>query len=94
MMDHEKNEVSLHEARTFLFVKGQKKWVSCREIAAATGTAERTVQNHVKRLVNLGIFDFAEVFPSHRFRFSDKANRRNLAYLQRLEFACEVFELV
>ena len=56
-MDHEHSEVSLHEAKTFLYVKTQNKWVSSQDIATATGTSVRTVQNHVKRLVKLGIFD-------------------------------------
>jgi FixJ family two-component response regulator len=92
-MTQETNEVSEHEAKIFSFVKSQGHWVTSKHIAHATQVTERTVQNHVKRLVQLGIFDLAEVFPAHRFRVSEKASKRNIAYLQRLEFACEVFSI-
>lgn len=92
-MDAEQSEVSRHEAQIYLFVKSQKGWVTSQDVAHGTGVAVRTVQKHMKRLVQLGIFDLAEVFPAHRFRLSSKANRRNVSYLQRLDFACEVFDL-
>lgn len=66
--------------------------MTANDIAAATsGIAARTVRAHLVRLVNLGLVDQAEVFPAHRYRLSDKAEKRNKAYLLRLLGAFDVF---
>ncbi len=87
----EKNEVSLHEVKAYLALKASGSWMTSKEIAAATGIAERTARAHALKLVNLGIFDQAEVFPAHRYRLAQTASQRNRGYVQRLEQACEVF---
>jgi hypothetical protein len=43
------------------------------------------------KLVNLGIFDQAEVFPAHRYRLAEMADKRNKGYALRIEQAMSVF---
>lgn len=86
----EKSEVSLHEVRVWRALKEHGGWLSNKEIGERIeGVGARTVRLHTKRLVELGMLDIAEVFPSHRFRVSDKASKRNAAYARRLELAGE-----
>ncbi len=91
----ERNEVSLHEVRVYLALKGQpQRWLTNREITALLpGVAPRTVRAHTLKLVQLGLIDQAEVFPAHRYRWSEKAAKRNSSYSLRLEQACSVFGL-
>lgn len=85
----ERNEISLHETKVFLSL--DSTWKSNRDIAKQAGVAERTARLHTKRFADLGICDLAEVFPSHRFRLSDKGSKRNKGYWDRLNRAVEVF---
>lgn len=87
----ESNEVSLHQVKVFEFVRAHGSWLTAHEIAKGARTAERTARHHALLLVKLGIFDQAEVFPAHRYRFSAKAEKRNKAYVLRLEAAKSVF---
>jgi DNA-binding IclR family transcriptional regulator len=87
----EPNEVSLHQCKVFLAVKNAPMWITANEIAELANVAPRTARSHALKLVNLGIFDQAEVFPAHRYRLSDKAAKRNKAYLQRIEGAISIF---
>jgi Fic family protein len=89
----ESNEISLHQAKVFRFVKSQPDWVTAKAIALATDISGRTARSHCFKLVKLGIFDQAEVFPAHRYQFSKFADKRNKAYLQRLEQACAIFSI-
>ena len=87
----EKGEVSLHQLKVYLFARDKGSWVTAREIAEGAGVADRTARHHALTLVKLGVFDQAEVFPAHRYRYSEKANKRNKAYMLRLEGAREAF---
>lgn len=87
----ETNEISLHQVKVYEFVAGAGKWVTAKETAEATGVKYRTVADHMKRLVGIGIFDLAELFPSHHYRLSAFAEKRNKTYLQRLVAAKAVF---
>lgn len=87
----ERNEISIHELRVFLVVQASDKWMTNAEIAEAAKVAQRTARHHSHRLVSLGIFDQAEVFPAHRFRVAEKAGKRNAAYMKRLMGAKETF---
>lgn len=89
----EKNEISLHQVKIFLYVKGAGRWVTNQEIAAATTFSNRTIRFHTKHMVELGLFDHAEVFPGHRFRLAEKPEVRNKGYLLRITQAIEVFGL-
>ena len=89
----ETNEISEHMYRVFSFVQTAKHWVTAKDIAANTKVAERTARAHALRLVKAGIFDQAEVFPSHRYRISDKASKRNRGFMQRLEQSREFFTM-
>lgn len=90
----ERNEVSLHEVRLYRAVMSANgQWLTSRALAEAAGIADRTARAHTQKLVNLGILDVAEVFPGHRFRLSEKAGKRNQAYIRRLDRAAEVFGL-
>lgn len=88
----ERSEISLHQFKVFQFVKAAQRWVTNQEIAEGTKIAARTARAHTKHLVDLGIFDQAEVFPGHRYRLSDQAGKRNKGYMLRLQQAGEVFK--
>ena len=88
----ETNEISPHLYRVFSFVHEAARWVTSKDIAEGANVAQRTARAHALRLVNAGIFDQAEVFPSHRYRISGKADKRNKGFMQRLERAREFFE--
>lgn len=87
----ETNEVSEHLYRVFAFVRDAGRWVTASEIAQHAYVAPRTARAHALRLVKAGLFDQAEVFPSHRYKLSDKAEKRNKGFMQRLERAAEFF---
>ena len=42
------------------------------------------------RVVELGILDQAELFPAHRYRISEHADKRNKAYVIRLREAAKI----
>lgn len=91
-MTNERSEVSLHEVKIFRKMKAEPaRWFTHKELAKDCGFSERTVRAHTLRFVKLGILDQAELFPAHRYRLSEKATRRNVAYVQRLEQADEIF---
>lgn len=90
----ERNEVSVQEVRFYLAAKAAaSRWSTAQALAVAAKIAPRTSRAYATKLVKLGLFDVAEVFPAHRYRLSDKASKRNAAYVQRLEGAAEVFSL-
>lgn len=88
----ETNEVSLHQILVYLAVKNAgSAWITAREIAERSGVAPRTARAHSLKLVKLGIFDQAEVFPAHRYRLATTADQRKKGYLLRIEQAMSVF---
>lgn len=88
----ERSQVSLHELKVYrLLLSEPDKWFTNHEIAEATGVAKRTARAHTLRFCTLGILDHLEVFPGTKYRFSKKANKRNQAYVQRLDQAMEAF---
>ena len=89
----EKNEISAHEVRVHQAVISAGTWVTSKYVAEAAGVAARTARQHLFRLVNLGIIDQEEVFPGHRYRASEFAEKRNKTYVQRLARAKEVLGL-
>ena len=88
----EQSEVSFNQVRVYSHLKTTGAWMTNREIAATLKISLRNASLHTQTLVKLGIFDQAEVFPGHRYRYSTKAKKRNLAYVQRLEEAVEIFQ--
>lgn len=90
----ERNEVSIHEARLFVSLrKKARQWISSKEAAESSGISPRTARAHLLKFVKLGIVDVAETFPGHRYKMSEKADKRNQAYLMRLKGTAEVFGL-
>lgn len=90
----ERNEVSVQEVRFYLAAKASAgEWVTAKALADGSKIAPRTGRAFATKLVSLGLMDVAEVFPAHRYRLSDKASKRNAAYVQRLEVAVGVFGL-
>lgn len=90
----EKSEISVHELRICAFLRSPPdKWSTNNEIAQAASVSPRTARAHTLKLVKLGMIDQAEVFPAHRYRWSDKAEKRNASYWTRLKMAAEVFGL-
>ena len=90
----ERAEVSEHELKVYAFTLKAAGWVTNHEIAKGAGVARRTARQHSLRLVQLGVFDQADVFPAHRYRVGKQARSRNRAYVLRLEQAAEVFGIV
>lgn len=89
----EQAEISIQQVKVFRYISQAKNWVSNHEIAQATGVSLRNVSLHTHRLTSLGILDQAEVYPGHRFRVCEKAEKRNGGYLARLKRAESVFGL-
>jgi hypothetical protein len=87
----ETSEISLHQLRVYEFVRSAGQWVTAGDIAAGAGVAPRTARAHALKFVLSGVFDQAEVFPAHRYRLSDMAEKRNKAMVQRLTVARDVF---
>lgn len=88
----ERNEISQHEVRIFSLLSSQPdKWFTNSQIAELISMPTRTVRFHTLRFVKLGILDQAEVFPAHRYRWAEKADKRNVSYVQRLKQAEKVF---
>lgn len=90
----ERNEISIHEARAYLAIlQSGPTWITNKEIADAAKISGRTARAYSLKWKRLGIVDIAEVFPAHRCRLAEKANKRNAGYIQRLDHACGVFGL-
>jgi len=90
----ETNEISIHQARLFIAARGaSEEWLTANQLAEKARVAPRTARQHAKRLVDLGILDMAEVFPGHRYKFNEIAEKRNKAYMLRLERAIEALGL-
>jgi hypothetical protein len=89
----ERNEVSMHELKVYAALKKRhSKWATHADIYQdVADVSPRTIRAHVLKFVRLGLVDQAEVFPAHRYRLSDKAEKRNKGYVTRLETAAEVF---
>lgn len=93
-MEH--NEISTHELAIVKVLRDGGKWLSNEQIlrlhqdGGGFPMSDRTVRAKTLKLVGLGLIDQAEVFPSHKYRWSAKAKQRNAAYLLRLERAAEV----
>ncbi len=92
----ERNEISLHEVKIYNALRANKeRWLTNSEVAGIVkDVALRTVRAHTLKLVKLGLIDQAEVFPAHRYRWSEKGEKRNMAYALRLEAACGVFGII
>jgi len=86
----EKTEVSVHEVRVYLALQRASSWMNAKEISAAARVAPRTARAHAHKLAKLGLLDTAEIFPGHRYRLSQHANKRNAAYVARLDAAVDV----
>jgi DNA-binding transcriptional ArsR family regulator len=89
------NEVSIHEVLVWLALLRAEGWSTSREISRRLEgkVADRTVRAHLRKLAMLGLVDTAEVFPGHRYRVSEKSDKRNGAYTLRLREAASVFGL-
>lgn len=92
MKNQERSEISFHEIQVFRLLKSApEKWFTHKQISETSKMNERTVRSHTLRFVRLGLVDQAEVFPAHRYRWSEKAQRRNGSYLLRLNQADSIF---
>lgn len=90
----EKSEISLHLVRIWEFFKSNKaRWASNQEIQSTVKFSPRTVRMHTLYLVRSGLIDQQEVFPGHRYRLSDVADKRNKNFFERLEKAIEIFQI-
>lgn len=89
----EKNEISEQEVRIFcVFRNHSDQWLTNKQISELSDSIPgRTVRLHVKRFVDLGLVDQAELFPSHRYKWSSKAEKRNKSYFLRLKNAVDIF---
>lgn len=90
----EKGEISEHEVRIYrLMSSAPQRWFTAQQVCEAAKVARRTAGLHTLRFTKLGLVDQAEVFPAHRYKWSEFAAKRNKAYLQRLQAAAEVLEV-
>jgi hypothetical protein len=89
----EPTQISMHQIRVFRFVRDYGRWVSSTDIAEGAEVSPRAARHLARTLVGLGIFDQIEVYPGHRYRFSDQADTLNEAYMIRLRNAEEAFEM-
>lgn len=89
----ERNEISRHEVEVFrVLLANGKSWKTNKELAAeCQAVAPRTVRAMTFKFVHLGILDQAEVFPGHKYRLSEKAEKRNRGYVDRLRQVADVF---
>ena len=91
-MQKETSEISEHLVRIIDFVK-TSEWCSNSEIANGANVAYRTARLHTFNMVKLGLFDQADVFPGHRYRYSEQADKRNRALVTRIDQAREVLAI-
>lgn len=87
----EKKTISLHEIKLFRALVETDRWITSRELAKKAAIGERTARHHLKRFVETGLCDIAEVYPGFRYRLLNKAPKRGGAYLERLQNAMQVF---
>lgn len=88
----EQAEISVHQVRIYRSLVSTKRWMTTKEVAAVAAVSLRNASLHLSRFVKLGICDQAEVYPGHRYRLSEKADKRNIAYMQRLRQAEEALQ--
>ena len=88
----EQSEVSLNQVKLYHHLKTTGAWMTNKELAAALGISLRNASLHTQTLVRQGVLDQAEVFPGHRYRWAAQGKKRNLAYVQRLDQAAEIFQ--
>lgn len=88
----EPSEISLHLVKIYRCLSQSHAWMTNKHIAEATGVSLRRTSHHTKTLVGLGILEQAEVYPGHRYRVAEKADKRNGSYLARLKQAEEIFQ--
>ena len=86
----ETNEISEHEVRAFAVFR-TSGWMTNKQLAEQARIGQRTARAYTKKWTELGIADIAEVFPGHRYRLSELADKRNAAYMKRLDAAASVF---
>lgn len=87
----ERNEISAHEVAFARVARKAANWQTAKELAEQAGIAPRTGRAYALKFVRLGLFDQAEVWPAHRYRWSTMAAKRNRAYVQRLDQAAVIF---
>ena len=89
----EKGEISAHEVRIYrLMSEAPARWFTAQEVSDEAKVARRTAGLHTLRFSKLGLVDQAEVFPAHRYRWSEFAGKRNKSYLQRLDAAADIID--
>lgn len=88
----ERNEISEQEVRFYRAAKATTDWTTASDLARAAKIAPRTSRAYALKFVKLGLFDLAEVWPAHRYRWSSVAAKRNRSYVDRLARAADVFK--
>lgn len=88
-----KETTSIHEVKVYLALKSfEGKWASNHELSRfASGVSPRTIRAHVLSMVKLGMVEQMAVFPGHRYRLAEKADKR---LVRRFDAAAEVFGLI
>lgn len=86
----ERAEISEQQLRVFCFLKDlPERWLTSKEIAEGAGVNPRTTRFFCRYFQDAGVFDMIEVFPGHRYRFSEMAMKCNSNIYKRLLVAVE-----
>ncbi len=87
----EQNTISLQEVRVYRVLRAQPEtWFTNIELHEHVKASDRTVRAMTLKFMRLGLVDLMELFPGYRYRWSEKAAKRNRTYLDRLEAAAEI----
>ena len=85
-----RNEISMHETAFYLAAR-DGEWHTANELAKRAQIAPRTARAFALKFVRLGLFTVANVWPAHKYCWSETAGKRNQNYLHQLDRSCEAF---
>jgi DNA-binding IclR family transcriptional regulator len=85
-------QISAHQIRIFDFVSTADCWVTSGEIAERAAVSQRTARALARKLVRLGVFQQAAVFPGHRYRLAVQPARDHLERIKAARQALNIPE--
>jgi hypothetical protein len=86
------SEISSHEVQIYQALRDATgHWMTAGEIGEGATVASRTARHRCLRLVDIGVFERARVFPAYKYRLRTEQPSVALSYVTRLEDALKVF---